>query len=246
LYWKALTYYTVDNKMGRDSMRRYVEEHPFATLPPGQTLSALRWTGNFSRDLAVISNEPWIDNYNWLVTVQPLNQERRYQKEVMLNLISALGLIDWNAQCNMLYNYSIIFGDDSNDVNLAWQTIRSTRKTQERAGEDTTEFYIITFPLKPIQSTATPSTPVYTTELRVQANPFIENIALNVVVGSAIELQVDICDELGRVLYTKELGYQVKGSHNFTIETKSWSSGIYYVRLSTGRGEVKTVKVVKE
>jgi hypothetical protein len=47
-------------------------------------------------------------------------------------------------------------------------------------------------------------------------------------------------------LYANALGYKPKGENQITITAAGWTSGTYYIRLSTASGEVKTVKVMKE
>lgn len=41
-------------------------------------------------------------------------------------------------------------------------------------------------------------------------------------------------------------GYKPKGDNTSHFDTRTWTSGSYYIRMSTLGGEVKTVKVIKE
>ena len=250
LYWKAVTYINIDNQKALDTMRLYVEKYPFSTVAPGRTLSGLNKAGSITFDLwgSETGNSPhfWVEHYNWLVKIQPVNPERVYQKEVMLQLIGALDYIDWNAEANMLYNYSLIFGDDSSEVDLAWRTIRSIRETQERAGEDTTEFYILTFPLKPIQTAVKASEQLRNGQLFVLSNPFSDVLELKYILSNSAMVRMDVYDLLGRAVYSEGQAYKAEGEYVLTLQSKGWSSGSYYVRLSSPSGEVKTVKVVKE
>jgi hypothetical protein len=95
----------------------------------------------------------------------------------------------------------------------------------------------------PIEGSARPAR---LAALRVERNPFSDEVALKVELDASTLLRVEVYDELGRQLYANALGYKPKGEHRITITAAGWTSGTYYIRLSTPTGEVKSVKVVKE
>jgi hypothetical protein len=97
--------------------------------------------------------------------------------------------------------------------------------------------------VSPIEGSARPAR---LAALRVERNPFSDEVALKVELDASTLLRVEVYDELGRQLYANTLGYKPKGEHRFTITAAGWTSGTYYIRLSTPTGEVKSVKVIKE
>jgi hypothetical protein len=96
--------------------------------------------------------------------------------------------------------------------------------------------------VNPIAAGASSRLGIVTTE----RNPFTNEIALKVELYLPTMLRLDIYDELGRQVYGEGLGYKPQGEHRFTITSHDWSAGIYYARISTSGGEVRTVKLVKK
>jgi hypothetical protein len=77
-------------------------------------------------------------------------------------------------------------------------------------------------------------------------NPFTDLLELHYQLDRSAMTRIEICDVLGKPVYSEGQGYQDEGDHTVTLSTVDWPSGSYYVRLSTPSGEVKTVKVIKE
>ncbi|HEY6170828.1 MAG TPA: T9SS type A sorting domain-containing protein [Candidatus Kapabacteria bacterium] len=83
-------------------------------------------------------------------------------------------------------------------------------------------------------------------ELLATRNPFTDILELKYRLDKSAMVRIDVYDLLGRAVYSEGHGYKAEGEHVLSLQSKAWSSGSYYVRLSSPSGEVKTVKVVKE
>jgi hypothetical protein len=83
-------------------------------------------------------------------------------------------------------------------------------------------------------------------ELLAISNPFNDVLDLKYRLIKNGLVKVDVLDILGRSIYSEGQGYKPEGEHVLSIQTLNWSSGSYYVRLSTPSGEIKTVMVIKE
>lgn len=83
-------------------------------------------------------------------------------------------------------------------------------------------------------------------ELIAVRNPFTDALNLKYKLIRNGMVRIEVLDILGRSIYSEGQGYKPEGEHTLTIQTHNWSSGSYYVRLSTPSGEIKTVKVIKE
>ncbi|MEO6939994.1 MAG: T9SS type A sorting domain-containing protein, partial [Candidatus Kapaibacterium sp.] len=63
----------------------------------------------------------------------------------------------------------------------------------------------------------------------------------------AVYLKVDILDELGRTVVGDESGRSYNpGRHELPLDLSGQASGAYYLRISLGDGEVRTLKLIKK
>ncbi|HWY36123.1 MAG TPA: hypothetical protein VNX68_15875, partial [Nitrosopumilaceae archaeon] len=150
LYIRAYCMDGIDGRSSLDTFRLYVERHPFATHYPGEVISAIGSTLGEVAQLSHAQKNDFIENYNWLIRVQPLNMEAQYQFTIMTTLAGTLNPIDLNEAANMWYNISLLF-PDTGTVSGCWREIRSIRNYQKDIPQDTTPFHKLTFPLQPIQ-----------------------------------------------------------------------------------------------
>ncbi|MBS1903653.1 MAG: T9SS type A sorting domain-containing protein [Bacteroidetes bacterium] len=245
LYEKALTYFGVDPVMCRDSMRSYVEYHPFATVYPGETLDAFRYAFTSTADIwyaqTINTTEPWVNQYNWLVKMQPINSEAIYQHYVLNGLANALGHIDFNAEANMWYNITLLFPDDSGGNAACWKAIQGIRVTQSRIPEDTTPFYKLTFPLKPIPDAGVRVSAIAGQEMNVRVVTDADMRTLSVYYELASDGEADfmIYDQLGKALIHKRSSYVSKGDQHILLDINEIPSGAYFLRVQTA-GSVVT------
>jgi hypothetical protein len=78
-------------------------------------------------------------------------------------------------------------------------------------------------------------------------NPFRQETTLEFVLNRMAYITVDVYDVLGHKVWGSDHGSTMDtGTHQVRINGAGMSSGTYYARISTGFGEVKTVKLVKE
>ena len=94
-------------------------------------------------------------------------------------------------------------------------------------------------------STALPS--IYLASFTSTPNPFKAETTLSFELNRMAYVTVEVFDPLGRKVWGDDHGYSLdKGIHTAHLDGAKLSSGSYYARISTGFGEVKTVKLVKE
>lgn len=86
----------------------------------------------------------------------------------------------------------------------------------------------------------------YLGELTATRNPFTDVLEPKYRLETGAMVRIDVYDLLGRAVYSEGQGYKAEGEHVLSLQSKSWASGSYYVRLSSPSGEVRTVKVVKQ
>ncbi len=118
--------------------------------------------------------------YNWLVYMQPKNSEcGQYQAGIFNGLATLLGregFNDPNEQCNMWWNYIQLCHDHGWRDSMHYGFIRQTRKYQT---QDTTPFYLYTYPLKSLLSVAQEhNNPEDLIEALLQPNPTIKQTTL--------------------------------------------------------------------
>ncbi|MEP7235264.1 MAG: hypothetical protein ABI778_08210 [Ignavibacteriota bacterium] len=78
-------------------------------------------------------------------------------------------------------------------------------------------------------------------------NPFRNETKLRFALNRMAYVTIDIFDELGRPFYGTGTGRTFEtGDHELVVDGASLPSGTLYARISTGFGEVKTVKLVHE
>ena len=94
-------------------------------------------------------------------------------------------------------------------------------------------------------STALPT--IYLASFTSTPNPFKAETTLSFELNRMAYVTVEVFDPLGRKVWGDDHGYSLdKGLHLVHLEAAKLSSGSYYARISTGFGEVKTVKIIKE
>ena len=78
-------------------------------------------------------------------------------------------------------------------------------------------------------------------------NPFINETTLQFTLNRMTYTTIAVYDELGRLVWGDGRGASLEaGVHTIHLDGKNLPSGTLYARISTGFGEVKTVKLVHE
>jgi hypothetical protein len=87
----------------------------------------------------------------------------------------------------------------------------------------------------------------YLNSLTTSPNPFTAKITLKFTLNRMAYTTIAIYDELGRLVWGDGRGSSLEaGLHTVHIDGKDLPHGTLYARISTGFGEVKTVKLVHE
>jgi hypothetical protein len=249
LYWTAISYgYAKDFRKALDTMRAYVELHPFAVWSPGQTLSGINHTLGYTSQLPNLNTNDWIKNYNWLVKIYPANPASQYQATVIMTLADDLRQFDLNEAANMWYNYSLIY-PDSGDAAVAWSNIKAIREYQKDIPLDTTPFHVLKFPLDTLalQGVKPPVAKTLLTSVDIGIVPNPAKLASEVtldVTGRNV-YDVRLYDALGKEVMKVYSGLLDEGKHNYTLSLKDITFGTYYLRVQYPGGVITRSLVVK-
>jgi hypothetical protein len=80
--------------------------------------------------------------------------------------------------------------------------------------------------------------------LHATVNPFTKETEIAFELGDRELMQLRVYDALGRVVFDNGIGNVLEaGARSFKIDGKNWANGVYYARLSTNRGLVRTLKL---
>jgi len=83
--------------------------------------------------------------------------------------------------------------------------------------------------------------------LTISKNPFTSTTTLHFALDKMAYLKAEVYDELGRMIIGDGSGHSFDlGKHQIPFDLKSYASGAYYLRVSMGDGEVRTIKLVKK
>ena len=85
----------------------------------------------------------------------------------------------------------------------------------------------------------------FLTSFTTNPNPFSNELTLNFTLQRMTYVQLAIYDELGRLVLGEGRGSSLEaGEHNIQIDSRNFPIGTLYARISTGFGEVKTIKLI--
>lgn len=76
-------------------------------------------------------------------------------------------------------------------------------------------------------------------------NPATDNIQLTINSSEEKNSSIEIMDELGRIIYSREISL-VNGNKQFVFDTKDFAAGNYFISISAEGKLMKTIKFVKE
>ncbi|MDP4220190.1 MAG: hypothetical protein Q8916_14040 [Bacteroidota bacterium] len=78
-------------------------------------------------------------------------------------------------------------------------------------------------------------------------NPFVKETTLQFALTRMTYITIVVYDELGRLVWGDGKGSSFEaGTHTVTLDGKNLPHGTLYARISTGFGEVRTVKLLHE
>lgn len=90
------------------------------------------------------------------------------------------------------------------------------------------------------------SSPKYLVGFTAKPNPFTTELQLRFHLNRMSYCSLQIVDILGNQVFAVSGRTYMEGDHEMIVDGKSLPSGMFYVRISTGFGEVKTIKLIKE
>ncbi len=236
LYWKA-------DCIGRsglyqealDTMRKYCEFHPFATGSGGYVYNALGATTSYSIQIMYKSSPfnktPVYQQYNWLVKMQPVNNEERYQYAIFTGLANCLENVgDYNGSCNIWWNFMQLHDLPKWEDSMIWGFIRSERSAQQDIPQDTTPFYLLTFPLHPLAGVSA-SVGSEKIEMSLSPNPAKDETLVTLMLPSTMQISIQVFDVLSKEMFGISSGLREAGKQSLPINTRELRAGTYYVRI---------------
>ncbi|MEP7235400.1 MAG: T9SS type A sorting domain-containing protein [Ignavibacteriota bacterium] len=246
LYWAAEYYDGVCFPCMRDTMKMYVEQHPFATHFLGEVMDAIPGTWYAASNVPGATIVDRIDHFNWLVKMQPVNQESEYQAIIIYTMAGCLWSIDLNEAANMFYNYSLMFPDSGSAAD-AWREIKIIRHYQSEIPQDTTPFHVLHFPLQPLPggTSGVHTNGVNIVTFTIQPNPAKENTTAEISTSQSGLYSLQLYDVLGKKVKDVFSARIEAGKKEITLGLQDLGVGEYYLRLAYP-GVVKTVKLVHE
>jgi hypothetical protein len=241
-------------QLGLDTMRLYIELHPYATTAWGETIDAIGQTGNFVYDFSSHTANDYLNNkleYNWLTNAQQWNSDTNYQRAIFYTLANDINW-DVNEQANMWYNIMLLFPDTNRDpVNSPWGSIELIRKAERGAKPpiDTTAWQVLTFPLKkiPIANSVVASGTEHSTSssLTISPNPVASMLKLDFTLGHGGVASIAIYDETGSAVKQVLNGMRPGGMNELSADLSNIPSGHYFVRLASGTDVITKELIVQ-
>ena len=212
-------------------------------------------------------NNRWLDYRTWLKKVLYLNLDTDYYCGDVQSILTTFQYmlpdsahsIDYNGQnsvidyllqnnrCPDAKSYLLKLKKNARDyqVQLWRDTVKDSTKTPVDTADVTLESLDLQI-LRGIQFAVQPTSPkagAAIASFLASDNPFKDETTLRYTLNDAALVEVEIYDALGKLIYSGSEGLQEAGEHTIRIDGKSYSSGSYYVRLSTYSMEVKTIKL---
>ncbi len=239
-------------------MNAYCEQHPFATQSEGKWREGLNYTASQTQDYwlsmpDVCSDSAatvayWRNQFDWLIKIQPLNTEYVYQERVISGMAEEASFFDWNLECNLFYNYTLIFPSDSGGCKFAWEQITQTRERQGRVPQDTTPFTVLKFPLKPYTSslvTKAPNSLPGKLAVEVNPNPTKGIFLLHLSLAERNLVRITVLDMLGREVRHLPLQDMSAGTQTLPMDLLDLAVGRYFLRVSSEVDVVTTPLLIQ-
>ena len=143
-----------------------------------------------------------------------------------------------------------------------WKSYEAARETQREQWQNDTSLYALDTTLPTMQQLGIDTLlakhfkyahvegkpfPSIVPEYALSRNPFENATTLRFTLTEASYERVDVLDVLGREVWSEGDGHLLDpGEHTIPIDMSTAPSGTYYLRITLGTGEVRTIKMVKE
>jgi hypothetical protein len=254
-------------KKGNDTLRYFIENCGYKHSIPGYGSP-----GNAFDELASdvqgmdTSNGRWLDFSAWLKKVLYYNLDTQYycgDAGAMLSISDYIDPVrgkDYNGEIAIL-DYLINNNRCPFETASFWAERKSIRSLEVRIWRDSVGGDSAN---RPIDTSAVTIDKIGFSILRGQSgvvtnkndihgldnltastNPFTDQTTLETTIGDAMMLRLEIFDLLGRQLYAENRFFSV-GDMQWTLDGKNFPEGTFYARVSTNRGNVKTIKLVRQ
>ena len=228
-----------------DTLRLYIEKCAVADSNSWDVFPTLDGADQFRSD----DTNRYIQYRAWLISILYLN---KIQPEYFCSCLGSIGnTYQYTTQLLAVWNYLRQYHRECWGVGLDKQYAEDSASAAHQ-GNDPTHLPLLDslglgFLLK---SEVTPTTPFagqYLASFTSNPNPFINETSLEFTLNRMSYVTLAIYDELGRLVWGDGRGSSLDaGTHTVQIDGAKLPSGTLYARISTGFGEVKTVKLVHE
>jgi hypothetical protein len=231
--------------MGLDTMKLYIQLHPFATNYPGQTLSAIPECAHF---LNAMGEGPGAKNdkllYNWLIDAFAWNSDTAYRKQIIGVMANLTWNWDRNETANIWWNYAHWFNDSA-----GYRGAAQIRQSQHISHEDTLPFHVIPFP--PAKVPIPGATVAYgvaeqiAMSLAISPNPSSVTTNVEFTVARSGLATLVLYDELGREVRRLISGAIPAGDHSISLALKDLQRGHYFLRLESEGSKLTRALIVE-
>jgi hypothetical protein len=254
-----------------DTLRLFIERCATSTTAADGSPAYTEF-GDISADVSQMdtSNGRWLDYRSWLKKVLYLNVDTNYycsdveemfttfqyyDPEKGIDYNSIVSIVDYLLATNRCPVYTNLFlqrraAARKDQIRIWRDTVTDSLKTPIDTSEqniDSIGFSILRGPQHNLVLPSMPYSQTIIASLTSTLNPFKTETTLEFVLNRMAYITADVYDVLGHKVWGSDRGGTMDaGAHQMRIDGAGMSSGIYYSRISTGFGEVKTVKLVKE
>lgn len=139
-----------------------------------------------------------------------------------------------------MYEYTLTKNTSEHGL-VAYYNFNQTSRDMTGNGQDGIlmykETYVLSTPLG-LQHPNAESTE--STLLQIYPNPFTQSTTFRYTLSEDAEVEVQIYNAIGQLVSQPENRWQPAGLHVFTYTPQNLPSGVYFCRLITEQGDVKT------
>ena len=240
LFFEGQSDIDVNNQGALDTLRLFVERYPyFRAWVPNACRYTLQVVVKIADTGVYIQQQPWIDEYNWLVSRYTADTAAWYESEILGDMSSAAEMFDENLAANIDWNMERLFPFTHNtDTSI----IGAIRNFQFERGMDTTPFYIMQIPPIPYGVSAVKSSVPQGLTLSTVPNPVNETLTALVSTTFSSPAELELYDALGQQVKSIPSPRLQMGTNEFMFDCSTLPAGNYYLRLAAS-GTVKTMNV---
>jgi len=252
-----------------DTLKRFIEtcpynRSPYASVAFAEIGSALSHFGNDDAHRANYLS--WLKSVLYLNTVDPeyfCACVRQMAGTLPLPHDTTAGRVSRATNITLSVWHWLLL-NTSCDTPTLWQNYELTRQTQIEQWQNDPTAYTLDTTLPPLSTWGLDTllakhflyasvkggadnfasiVPAYA----LTRNPTDGETELRFTLGKDAYLHVEVHDVLGRVVFGEPVGKILStGEHRLPVDLRSAPAGTYYLTISLGTGEVRTIKLVKQ